>query len=355
MALGTLLLLSVTTAFAERDTEFRNIKAVGMGDTRIAGGMEYNGFIDNPALLSRVKHFRFSFLTLPVTINKDLSDMAKFIKNNRDKFKNFDELTPLEKEQFIKDVEPYDGQWGRVNVSPMINAAASFMGQSLGLAVFSVDDVAFKIDRGIYEPRVWGEGVSDIGVVLGYARPLSILVPGLTVGANVKYIQRRTAKLFQIKASDLGNISDTMDPVLEEAKNNKSTHIAVDVGALYEVPIIGSEVGAVVKNFGYGPAYTVDFGITKRMMNERLILLADYRDFLDKNEENAFKKIHVGAEYDVGLINLRAGLNSGYPTAGLGLNLKLVQIDAAYFIDELGNAPGVKDDPRMAVQMRIGW
>lgn len=343
------------SAVAERDTDYRNIKAVGMGDTRIAGGMEYNGFIDNPALLSRVKTFRLSIVNLPLTINKDLSDMAEFINDNREKFEKFDELTPIEKEQFIKDVEPYDGQWGRVNVSPMVDAAVSFMGQSFGLAVFSVDDVAFKIDRGIYEPRVWGEGVSDVGIVLGYARPLSILVPGLTVGANVKYIERRTANLFQIKASDLGEISDTMDPILDAAQDNESTHIAVDVGALYEVPIIGSEVGAVVKNFGYGPTFTLDLGITKKMLDERLILLADYRDFLDKNDENGFKKIHLGAEYDLGLINLRAGLNSGYPTAGLGLNLKLLQIDAAYFIDELGNAPGVKDDPRYAVQMRLGW
>jgi hypothetical protein len=40
---------------------------------------------------------------------------------------------------------------------------------------------------------------------------------------------------------------------------------------------------------------------------------------------------------------------------GFGINLKILQIDAAYFIDELSNAPGVSDDPRMAVQLRVGW
>ncbi len=221
VSLGAIFILASAPAVAERDTDYRNIKAVGMGDTRVAGGMEYNGFIDNPALLSRVKNFRLSIMNLPLTINKDLSDMAEFIKDNREKFEKFDELTPLEKEQFIKDVEPYDGQWGRVNVSPMVDAAVSFMGHSFGLSVFSVDDVSFKIDRGIYEPRVWGEGAADVGVVLGYSRPLSVLVPGLTVGANVKYIQRRTADLFQIKASDL---ADVTAQTVAEARQHTAAH-----------------------------------------------------------------------------------------------------------------------------------
>jgi len=350
-----MVIVLASSANAERSITFRNVKALGMGDTKIAGGMEYNGFIDNPALLGRVDHFRMSLVTIPLTINKDLSDMAKFVNNNRTKFEKFDELTPAEKDQFIKDVEPYDGKWARVNLSPMINVATSFMEHSLGLAVYSVNDVNFKIDRGIYEPRVWGAGMSDIAVVLGYARPLTFLTPGLNVGANLRYTQRRTANLFQIKASDLGNINETIKPVLDEAKNSKSSHFAVDVGALWTIPLIESDVGAVLKNFGYGPAYTLDLGIAKRFYNDRIILLADYMDFLDKNHENVFKKIHIGGEYDLRIINLRAGLNSGYPTVGFGINLKILQIDAAYFIDELSNAPGVSDDPRMAVQLRVGW
>lgn len=355
LALVVLVIVLAPSASAERGTTYRNVKAIGMGDTRIAGGMEYNGFIDNPALLSRVNHLRFSILNIPLYVNKDLSDMAKFVNDNRTRFETFDKLTPKEKEQFIKDVEPYDGKWARVNLSPMLDIAASFMGQSLGLAVYSLNDVNFKIDRGIYEPRVWGEGVSDVAVVLGYSRPLTFFTPGLKVGANLRYMQRRTANLFQIKASDLGNINKTIKPILNEAKNSTSSHAAVDVGALWSVPFIESDVGAVLKNFGYGPEYTLDLGIAKKFYNDRLVLLADYNDFLDKNRENAFKNIHIGGEFDLYILNLRAGLNSGYPTVGVGVNLKLLQIDAAYFTDELSNAPGGNDDQRMAVQLRLGW
>jgi hypothetical protein len=355
VVLGIIAVLSVVAANADTGASYSNVKAIGMGDTRVAGGMEYNGFVDNPALLSRVKHFRMSLATVPVSVNKNLSDIAKFINDNRDRFSNFDQLSDEEKDQFIKDVEPFDGKWARMNVSPMVDIATTVMHHSLGLAVYSVNDINFKIDRGIYEPRVWGEGQSDIAVVLGYAQPLSILAPGLTVGVNVKYTERRTAELFQIKASDLGNINDTLQPILDKAKNSTSSHYAVDVGALWNAPVINADVGAVLKNFGFGPDYTLDLGIAKRFFGDRIVLLGDYVDFLDKDRENAWKKVHLGGEIDLGLINLRAGINSGYPSLGAGLNLKLMQIDAAYYSDELSNAPGGDEDPRMAVQMRIGW
>ena len=161
-----------------------------MGNTRIAGGFGYNGFIDNPALLSRVKIVRFSIVNLPITINKNTLDIGNFIADNADKFENFDDLSVEDKSAFLKDVEKEEGKWSRLNVSPMVDVAFSFLGQSVGLALFNTTNVALKVDRGIYEPRVWGEGKSNFVAVLGYARPLTMLYPGLTVGVNLKYFQR---------------------------------------------------------------------------------------------------------------------------------------------------------------------
>jgi len=61
-----LLILCITfimtegTVGAETTVRYHNAKTLGMGNTRVAGGYDYNGFVDNPALLSRVKYFRFS-------------------------------------------------------------------------------------------------------------------------------------------------------------------------------------------------------------------------------------------------------------------------------------------------------
>lgn len=350
------MIFSLTAAsFADQGISYRNVKAIGMGDARIAGGMGYNGFVDNPALLTRINILRFSIVNFPIFGNKDLLDMANFINDHKDSFQNFDTLSPDDKDKFVKDLEPYDSKWGRINAAPMVDIGVNVFGMGVGLAVFSTEDVAFKVDRGIYEPRVWGEGEANTAVVLGFARPLTMLYPGLKVGVNLKYMERRTAPLFQIKASDLGNIQDTMNPIIDNAKNNKTTHYAVDVGTLWDVPLIGSEVGAAIRDIGYGRNSAVDLGIAKRFYNDRIVLLADYLDFLNANGENMFKKIHFGGQLDLSLISLRAGVSEGYPTVGVGLNLKLIQIDAAYFTDELSNTPGTNGDTRGVVQLRLGW
>lgn len=340
---------------AGRTISYRNAKTIGMGNTRIAGGFGYNGFIDNPALLSRVKIVRFSIVNLPITLNKNTLDIGNFIADNADKFENFDDLSIEDKSAFLKDVEKEEGKWSRLNVSPMMDVAFSFLGQSVGLALFNTTDVGLKVDRGIYEPRVWGEGKSNFVAVLGYARPLTMLYPGLTVGVNLKFFQRRRASLFQIKATDLGDTQESFEPITDEVKENESSTIAMDIGALWDIPFIDMEVGAVINSIGDGRGASIDLGIAKRMYNDNLLLLADYIDFGDNNKENIFNKIHLGAQYNLQTIKFRAGINSGYPTVGFGFNFRVIDIDAAYFFDELGNAPGMNEDERYILQMKLGW
>lgn len=237
-----LFFFTVTAEAENRTIAYRNAKTIGMGDTRVAGGFGYNGFIDNPALLSRVRLVRFSLFNIPVTLNKNTLDIGNFINDNKKKFEDFDDLSNEEKTEFLDEIQEHDGKWASINVSPMVDLAFSLLGQGIGLAIFNTSDVDVKVDRGIYEPRVWGEGISDFAVVLGYARPLTILYPGLKVGINLKYLERRRANLFQIKASDLGDILDTVEPVQDEYKNNKHNTFAVDIGALWDIPIINSDV-----------------------------------------------------------------------------------------------------------------
>ena len=354
--IASLLVFSLAgLAAADQTVSYHNVKTVGMGDTRIAGGFGYNGFVDNPALLSRIKLLQFSVFNLPITINKDLWDTAKFISDNSDNFEKYDDLTTEEKLEFLNDLEKYDGKWTRAKFSPMIDVGASILGYGVGLAVFHSSDAAIKIDRGIYEPRVWGEGKIDWSVVLGVAKPLTVLTPGLTIGANLRFIQRQRAKLFHIKATELGDFNDTVDPILDDAKNNKRNTFAVDVGALWEIPFIDSEVGATIQSIGDGRGSSIDLGFAKRFLDDDLILLADYIDFLDNNKENIFRKTHFGVQYSIDFFVLRTGINSGYPSLGIGLNARVVDIDLAWYTEELSNAPGVEDDTRYALQIKLGW
>jgi len=343
------------SAGAEDTIDYSNAKAIGMGNTKIAGGFSYNGFVDNPALLSRVGVVRFSIANIPIGVNKDLTDIAKFIKDNADKFENFDEMDVAERQKFVDDIGEFDGKWGRVGVYPMVDFAANILGTGIGLAVFDNTDVALKMDEGIYEPRVWGEGKTDMAVVLGIAKPLFMLYPGLTVGVNFKYMERRRASLFQIPASDLGDVNETLDPVIDEVKENIHKTVAVDVGGLLDLPMIGAEVGATLRSIGDGRGSSLDLGIAKQMFGDNLTLLADYIDFLDNNKENVFKKMHFGAEVRAAVLALRAGVSEGYPALGLGLDFKVIDIDAAWYTNELSKGPGGKDEEHYLAQIKIGW
>ncbi len=348
-------LFAGTATAGSRDTNYRNVKSIGMGDTRVMNGFSYNGFIDNPALLSRVKYLRVDIIPVPFMFNENLWTIAKFISDNQDNFQNFDNLDPAERDQFLNDVQKHDGKWSRIGVSPLVSVALNIKNYGVGVAVYNNNNVNFKIDRGIYEPLVWGEGFANYVGVVGVSRPLTFLYPGLTVGANFKYMQRRSASLFQISASDLGSIDDTIQPVLDDFKESEHNTMAMDIGAMLDIPLIDTEVGAVMQSLGDGRGAHLNLGASKRFLNDHVIVLADYLDFLDNNRENMFNKIHFGAEWHFLFLALRGGFNSGYPTLGAGLDFRIMDLDVAWYKDELGNAPGMYEDQRYAVQMKLGW
>ena len=255
----------------------------------------------------------------------------------------------------MDDMNEYDGKWGRVMAAPTVSLAANFLGYGVGLAVFNTTDLALKLDKGIYEPRVWGQGTASTAVVLGFAKQMFMFYPGLTVGANLKYIERRHASLFTIPASDLGDFESTIEPVTDEIKDDKTTNIAVDVGALLELPLIDAEVGATMQSIGDGRGASLDVGIAKRMFSNNLILVADYIDVLDNNRENVFNKLHFGAEYRAAVLALRAGISKGYPSLGAGLHFHIIDLDYAWYAEELSKGPGGNEEGRHMVQIKLGW
>ncbi len=362
---------------ADKTINYNNAKMLGAGGTHIANGYNYNGFIHNPALLSRVRGIRFSIGRLPIGINKDLLDLGNFIDDNVENFEQFgneslevdpitgeplsgqpnaeNRMTEAEKEAFLYDLEEFDGQWSNVQLSPMAGLALNIKGFGIGLAAYNITEINLKADKGIYDPRVWGQGRANTVVALGVAKPFSIFVPGLIVGANFKYVQRNKASLFTISASKLGDIEETIKPVQDELKDNSQRTFMVDLGAMYTFPFIDLDVAGVFKSLGDGRGSSVDLGVSKTFMNERVILLADYIDFTDNNKENIFNKIRVGAIYDLSIIAFRAGMRSGYPSLGCGIDLGILDLDAAYYTQELSKGPGGNGEDRYVVQFQLGW
>ena len=69
------------------------------------------------------------------------------------------------------------------------------------------------------------------------------------------------------------------------------------------------------------------------------------------------KKLHLGTEISLPLIDLRAGLYQGYMSYGVGLDLFFMTMDAVYYDVEMGAYPGQDPQNRImvGVNMKMGF
>jgi hypothetical protein len=67
----------------------------------------------------------------------------------------------------------------------------------------------------------------------------------------------------------------------------------------------------------------------------------------------AGKKIHLGTELSLPIIDLRAGINQGYMTYGIGINLLVFRIDAATYTEELGAYTGQSGQNRWLIGLSM--
>ena len=78
----------------------------------------------------------------------------------------------------------------------------------------------------------------------------------------------------------------------------------------------------------------------------------EYRHISDTGEQIG-KKLHLGAEVSLAMFDLRAGFYQGYTSYGLGLDLWLLQLDAAWYQIEKGVYPGQTPDERVQLGLMM--
>ena len=85
-------------------------------------------------------------------------------------------------------------------------------------------------------------------------------------------------------------------------------------------------------------------------------LLFDMRDVGGTVEQSTAKRLHLGTELTIArILGLTAGLNQGYPTAGIFMNLYLLRLDMGTYTQEIGQAAGVRPDQRYFFRLMAGF
>ncbi|MBK8870017.1 MAG: hypothetical protein IPN19_02945 [Elusimicrobia bacterium] len=389
--------LVASLSAAEPSAMIRGTRALGMGDALTAIADDQNVFFYNPAGTVQRTGSLVNFADVSVTASKDAIEFYKFVKDNENQLKNFDDLEQGEQVSLIDEINSK-----MVGLTPTFGITApniSFLSGPLlggfhwGAGLFGQvsGQMGFNPASQLVIPDMYYDINADVIPTVNAAFKIKRLplIPGTVgLGGNLKYIRR-------------GQINDDRVSVLaldkyEAPPAQMGRGIGIDAGVLYQpttrwnfalsvfdvrgttikydaldgeknYPAKPARTEEIKEKWNMGVAWTPghiglsSFGIPLR---DRLVLAADVRDFANKESkifadgglaDTAGTHFHLGAEYRWSFLRLRTGANQGYFTGGVGIDWPILKLDYAYYADELSPFAGVSRHPAHRISMTLGF
>jgi hypothetical protein len=325
------------------------IRPLGMGNAFVAVCDDRSALHYNPAGLDNVTRWSISGLGVYGGVDNEFFKVVHFIEDNRDQLSDVDSID----QEFVDSLAPYDDRW----VATDANAYIDFTKHNLGVGAYTTGRLQFKIDRGVYEPRVKYNitddtvGIGGVGFDVGHF--------DLRVGGAMKAIWRRGTER-DLTAREVAEFDP--EDVLDDLSGSEGG-FAVDLGTYWRRQESKLAAGAVIRNIGVvggeGLAAEVHLGSAYTLFESaggfirRIVFAADLADAF--SDEAFGNKIHLGAEANARVLSFRAGFNQGYPSVGASLNARVFVLDYAFFGRELGEFPGSEGQYLHAVEARIGF
>ena len=350
MAFVLILLTSIMLAQparAELD-RWTSVRALGMGNAYTAVVNDTDALFYNPAALCRINSLQWTVLDPKVGLNTlkavDTYNDVKTAEQSTSNMANY--LNGLYGQHY----------WGDVSAKSAV-AMPCF-----GVGIYGASQFQTYMTNPAY-PTLNLEYYMDYGLTVGGAIPLD--PDGIfTVGMALSRIYR-TGTGSPIQASQLSTLDYTT--IIQNLKNSGAAD-GLDAGLNMALPLpIHPVLSAVFRNVGTtsfshtggpgAPAPIPSELVTGASLEFDIPGIAitpavDVRDVLKTGEPLA-KKLHLGVEISLPLLDFRAGLNQGYYTLGAGVDLGVVRFDAVTYAEELGEYPGQDQDRRYMVQMTI--
>ncbi len=337
---------------------YQSVRSAGMGGVRITTGQYDENFFGNPARVSANPSWRVQLLD-PM-FETTASSIAA-----------------------ISDVVGSDNVYQSVssNAGTNIHGRIQFafpalyiprlgsMSYALGLIMSTQFDVDLRRSY-----QIDSTAISDIGPAFTIAR--TFLDDKLSVGATAHATYRVASKEGYSIIDFLQGVS--LSPL---QSGGDGAHLDFDIGSTYVLPwakplefdliagvSMNNLLGGNYKNLGLSflnqasnpPSQprTLNFGISAQraefLMLSDLMLALEFTDIGNNPDGSLFKLIHFGGEFRFGILRPRFGLNQGYLCAGLGLDLKVLQLDVATYGEELGLNTGTLQDRRIALRFALG-
>ena len=269
-----------------------------------------------------------------------------------------------------------------------LDAAMSFTVGGFGLGINTTFGVNTFADNGRYglQSDLFGELRAAISLGYGYRFELPMDF-SIDVGAMVRFSYLAFTDVFSAELlSDMDNFDISQQYVMA------GFAIPFDIGINVNMPY-GFSFGLVSRNmngryymtqhagfeafgsdpfggkaddsmrFSFDTDWSLDAGLGWHADTWYLSpgLAVDFVDIVGFAEDEATWKglldhLKIGAELRVlSFLELRGGLNQGYWTAGVSLDLYAVRVDASYFWQNYGTVPGGQGMDGFSVRVNIGF
>jgi hypothetical protein len=318
----------------------QSVRQLGMGGVYIFDENDAGSLLNNPAYTCYTEGMNWTIFNIGVGING---------------LQIYNDLTSIGTIDGIGSLTPLYGKniWvGAGGHTTMTFPCFGFSGYDAGGAGFQLYNPPF--------PNMDMTYINDYAIMGGGAFKLG---PILSMGLNVKRITR-VGGTATVGASTLASATSSS---LLNVFSNEGNGYGIDVGLAARFDslpfnptfsMMWKDAGSVqfVKSKGSdSPDRLKDNMILAATVEGSIPLLGfaagiEYRHVTESGEQFG-KKLHLGTELTVAMFDLRAGFYQGYTTYGVGVDLFLMQLNAATYSVEKGAYPGQSEDARIQVSL----
>ncbi|HVK61938.1 MAG TPA: hypothetical protein VM432_10325 [Bdellovibrionales bacterium] len=331
-----------TAKSAELSEPYTSVRALGMGNAYAAVVEDADSLFYNPAGLADNSAFQWTIADPRIGINGlETVDTVMDIRENTDDL-----------------INAIDGLYGK-RIWAGGGGKTAILLPNFAFAAYASSDV------GLYAQNPAATTLNlnyffDYGFAMGAG--FSLIPKIWKMGFAARRVNR-TGTTLPVGPSVLATL-DT--DALEDELRRRGVGYGLDYGTTFSVPgPISPSLSFVYKNIGYTtftheegagapPRIDPEFDFGAAIKIDALIASItpsfEYKH-ITRTDVQQGKKIHLGLEVDLMLLALRAGLNQGYYTAGVGLDIGPLRIDAATYGVELGEYPGQQEDRRYVAQI----
>jgi hypothetical protein len=372
-------------------TNYETVKQKAMGGATILSEVNENALVNNPALLNEIDKWELNIFGMSVSVSTDTMDTADGIMSMMD---DIDSLGDGDDEKIISLLEAYlEGiPWTDDDTEITYNTdlaklsnkklvldltqVIAYAKKNFGVGIFTAINVNdMRLINNPVSPEIKVDIGGTVQVPIGFSYDFG-KKNQYVIGTAVKAVIGGNATA-ELDATDLAEDGDI--PITVQSY----TGMALDLGGIYRTGYLNYALTInnafskldVTEKVGDGDEVDITGKKLPLTVNFAISNKYDKKDRLDKwwdknvfwtlelknltntdldadgeKDDNLYKKIHFGASSMVFnnkwiKLDLRAGLNQGYPTYGFGTEMfSLVNLDYAYSTRELGPHIGMKEE-----------